>query len=295
MRIGMLTIFMVMTSQSVLAHGTHDVAQAKFVPVALESNRVSITEKGHYRIIQSNGIPKHQTGQFPNSGNPHTITPQDYSFTVTLRPEKTGHSNLSNRTMFGVTLNGVPFDPGTAEFYNNDRRSGWNIEAITGNRNLGLDSNNAHVQPDGSYHYHGIPWGVVGGGPHDGNLMMIGYAADGFPIYMPADKGRGLKSSYRVKNGTRLSGPGGAYDGTYTQDWEYVAGLGDLDDCNGTNINGAYAYVLTAQFPFIPRCFKGTPHESFEKASPGRQQQGGADRRRPPPHMRPGHRPPPPF
>jgi hypothetical protein len=29
------------------------------------------------------------------------------------------------------------------------------------------------------------------------------------------------------------AGPGGNYDGTFVQDWEYAAGTGDLDECNG--------------------------------------------------------------
>jgi hypothetical protein len=32
--------------------------------------------------------------------------------------------------LFGVALNGVGFDPGTAEFWNNDRRGGWNHAAL---------------------------------------------------------------------------------------------------------------------------------------------------------------------
>ena len=47
----------------------------------------------------------------------------------------------------------------------------------------------------------------------DGPMMLAGYAADGFPVYMPTDTGKGYRASYRVKQGTRPSGPGGAYDG----------------------------------------------------------------------------------
>ena len=48
-----------------------------------------------------------------------------------------------------------------------------------------------------------------------------------------------------------------------------MAGLGDLDRCNGRRgvtpefPDGTYYYVLTATLPYIPRCFAGTPDSSF--------------------------------
>ncbi|MEM7197657.1 MAG: YHYH protein, partial [Pseudomonadota bacterium] len=64
-------------------------------------------------------------------------------------------------------------------------------------------------------------------------------------------------------------GPGGTYDGTYIQDYEYVSGLGNLDAQNGATVttvdfpDGTYGYFLTLTFPNIPRAWVGTPHESF--------------------------------
>ena len=46
-------------------------------------------------------------------------------------------------------------------------------------------------------------------------------------------------------------------DGTFLEDWEYVAGSGDLDECNGIIIDGTYAYFLTGGFPYVPRCLNG--------------------------------------
>ena len=83
-----------------------------------------------------------------------------------------------------------------------------------------------------------------------------------------------MQSSYRVRSGSRPSGggnPGGRYDGTFVQDYEYVEGLGDLDECNGALTvsaefpNGTYAYFLTEGFPVVPRCLTGTPDASFQK------------------------------
>lgn len=41
-----------------------------------------------------------------------------------------------------------------------------------------------------------------------------------------------MESSYQLKSGFR-SGPGGPYDGTYVEDYEFVSGLGQLDRYNG--------------------------------------------------------------
>ena len=52
--------------------------------------------------------------------------------------------------------------------------------------------------------------------------------------------------------------------GTLTQDYEYVAGLGDLDECNGrTGVTpefpgGIYHYYVTEGYPYIQRCVKGS-------------------------------------
>ena len=55
---------------------------------------------------------------------------------------------------------------------------------------------------------------------------------------------------------------GTAPDGTYTSDWEYLPGSGDLDECNGTFIEDRYLYLVTNEFPYISRCLKGEFNES---------------------------------
>ena len=90
---------------------------------------------------------------------------------------------------------------------------------------------------------------------------LIGYAADGFEIHY---FGEGVQSSWQLKDGSRPTAPFGEYDGTYVQDWEYVAGSGDLDACNGGMWNGEYTYFATDTFPFFPRCFVGTVSTDFQ-------------------------------
>ena len=260
---------------------------------------VTITKDTQYRYIRSDGLPDHATGTFTNPGNPNRISAKAYRFRIPAKPVPAPQIiPLTNRTLFGVGRNGIPFDPGTAEFYRNDPASGWNYEALSGRIDLGLDDQNAHVQPDGAYHYHGLPAALMGYTP-DGHSRLIGYAADGFPVFAlrgyrePDDPAAGiaeLHSSYRLREGRRSSGPGGEYDGTFDQDYEYVPEAGDLDECNGRFSQapgypeGTYYYVLTREFPYIPRCLKGTPDESFRKSGPprGSGMSGTPGRRGPP-------------
>ena len=248
-------------------------------------SEVSIVVEGNNRIIQSNGIPNHLIGSFPNSGNPHSVTEQSYRYSIPLNPSPSSSISPVGMNTFGVALNGVRFDPSAAEFYKGNRRSGWQYEALSGAVSLGIDESNAHVQPTGSYHYHGLPelyLQELGWSP-DRHSPLVGWAADGFPIYAvygyqdPNDQSSNiieLKSSYRLKSGQRPSGnnqPGGSYDGTFVADYEYVAGLGDLDECNGRYTitpefpNGTYAYFLTNSWPVIPRYFYGEPSKDFQR------------------------------
>lgn len=241
--------------------------------------RVSIEVSGATRTIVSNGIPSHPVGSFPNRGNPHTITPQEYAFTVTTEPARTGATTASRRWLWGVAVNGVPFEAPTAEYWHGKRRGGWNYDALGGAVRLGLDANHAHVQRSGAYHYHSLPTGLMQrlGWKADAHSPLIGWAADGFPIYaVTGDFGNGaqtVRSSHRLKSGARPGGdqPSGAHDGAFVQDWQYVADSGDLDECNGAVTrsaefpNGSYAYFITEGYPFVARCWKGTPDPSFRK------------------------------
>ena len=261
------------------AHHANEAEHA--VLVTWSADAVTVTTEGGSRVIRSSGLPDHKTGDFPNSGNPHTISSQSYVFRAPIEPVKTAATTPGRGYWFGVALNGVPFEPGTAEFWQGDRN--WNYEALSGFINLGLDQNNAHVQPTGAYHYHGIPSPLV-----SEDWSLVGYAADGHPIYV--SKSQTYTSSYVLKQGKRQDhgtpAPSGSFDGTFTADYEYTPGAGNLDECNGVTVDGEYVYVLTDAFPHVPRCFKGTPDDSFRKARGGPR--GG--------HR--GHRPhghPPPF
>ena len=203
------------------------------------------------------------TGAFPNADNPNSISAQAYTF------ELPRHGTVANRPTalvlpqpFGVAVNGVMFDPLAAEWYHRDPASGWTFEAIGPGPSLGLDANLAHVQPSGAYHYHGRPAVLEQLG--SSHSPLVGWAGDGFPVYGgygytdPTDPGSGvteLRSAYRLRTGRRPNGPGGSYDGTYTEDFEFIEESGDLDMASGRfgvtpeYPEGTYYYCLLYTSP----------------------------------------------
>ena len=263
------------------------------------ANEFSITTSGDLRKITANNIPAHDVGLFGNSPgalNPNSITEQNSRYDIDLAPSmansKTYLLNNGPAYSFGILLNGVEVDPVAAEPWphtkpvTNSHNWDWNLEATM--VDIGLDCNTAHVQPTGKYHYHGVPKLYLESITSNSNEMLhVGWAADGYPIYYAygfssADDNSSsmkmLSSSYQLKLGERPgngdSAPCGSYTGVYSADYEYVEGLGDLDECNGREgvtpefPEGTYYYVITNEFPGVPRCFVGTPSNDF-KIGPG--------------------------
>jgi len=241
-------------------------------------NKVTLTVLDDKRIIESNGMPEHKIGQFPVKGNPNTPSEQKFRVELPLKP-KVNDEPTPARGGVGVFLNGVMMDSGTGEFFfpKSEDAKPWNYNALGGAINLGIDANHAHVQPSGKYHYHGLPTGLlkemkVNEKEHS---PIIGWAFDGFPIYGlygyedPKDPNSKIienTSGYRLKEGNRPEqpeGPGGKYDGAFNEDFEYIKGLGTLDECNGRFTitpefpEGTYAYFLTTEWPVLMRNFRG--------------------------------------
>jgi len=258
------------------------------VPVLAEDERIDvgidpvifIVVEDDLRKFTTNEIPSHQVGLFPNESNPNTISSQKGSYQMPENGEKTGSFTSVGLWPMGISIGGVLLDPVADEYYNDDKSSGWTYNGVSDLVDLGMDFNEAHVQPSGAYHYHGLPTSLVEEQDSKKHSEILGYAADGFPIYGrygyakaldSRSKIKNLQPSYTLKSGERESDPGGAYDGTYTQDYEYSEGLGDLDEANGRFgktpdfPNGTYAYFLTDEYPQIPRYLAGTVDTSFSE------------------------------
>lgn len=253
-------------------------AQAVENPTLRVRSEASWSCRHGVRELVANGIPDHPIGQFPNAHNPSELSEQVVRFAASLRPAEAGVTPIAH--VVGFALNGVKFDPSTAGTCS---ASGdctplgdlgpWTLEALGGAFDFGVDANHGHVQPDGSYHYHGMPEGLLTKGR---SMTLVGWAIDGFPIYAryghsdaldPSSPVTVMRSSYRLKTKAEEGRPPTSTlpMGTFTQDYEFVAGSGDLDECNGRFgvtpefPSGIYHYYVTDTWPFAQRCVKGRP------------------------------------
>lgn len=266
---------------------------------------VSISVSNDSCVLTSNNIPNHDF----NDGK-HAFVNQTKEVTqrfVIQRSPRISPSptKISQRTYNGVMLNGVPIDLLSASCYWPSARqanrqgnvpigcsenAAWLVDPLGPSGELGADSHHAHTQPNGSYHYHGNPNAMFDDEPLANGSPVIGFAADGFPIYgsyffdETLGRVRKAKSGYTLKQGKRPGrdqlNPGGRFDGTYLQDWQFT-NAGDLDACNGMVVDGQYGYYVTDQYPWILNCFKGTPDPSFTKSSlMGDHRRPGSEHRR---------------
>jgi hypothetical protein len=238
-----------------------------------------VSIKAGNRLMETNALPNHATGAFPNEGNPNTISAQDKEYSFPIKPAFSGESKWAREP--GVALNGVKFESETAERFVCETGEVYRIEAFQELVDLGLDFNHAHVQPTGAYHYHGIPVELMKALDRGEDLILVGYALDGFQIYY--SKSGKYKPSFQLTKDLR-TGDACSYgnpkhgmdkelnetqaDGTFVSDWEYVVCLGQLDECNGIEVNGQYGYFVTEEYPYLGRCLKGVFKEERRPGPP---------------------------
>lgn len=247
------------------------------------TSRVTWTCTSTTRTMTGNGIPDHPVtmGSFATPISAQNLT-INFRFMPTLGAAAVNTANP------GYALNSVKFDPATAGSCASNATSvnpgggcvaaagtdPWRLEAIGGAFVFGTDESNAHVQPNGQYHYHGLPEAYLTKLNKGQAMTLVGFAVDGFPIYArygyvaATSASSGIKvvtPSYRLKASPDAGRPSVTIFpmGTFTQDYEYAAGSGDLDECNGrTGVtpeypDGIYHYYITATYPYVQRCVKG--------------------------------------
>lgn len=249
---------------------------------------VTIASSVNACTLVSNNIPNHDfndaTAAFATN-----VAEVGHIFDIPRNPTPAPTPTaLDHRTYDGIMLNGVPIDILSAGCYDPDNPMAdpdgnvaigcdidddWLLDPLGVDHKFGVDAHNAHTQPDGSYHYHGHPRAMFDDNPGPDGSPVIGFAADGFPVFgsyfYDTDTGQVRKaiSGYTLRSGQRPSDqddPGGTYDGTYVDDWEWT-GAGDLDECNGMTVNGQYGYYVTDAYPWLMACLTGIPDASFGK------------------------------
>ena len=177
-----------------------------------------------YCNLSSDNIPNHDFND--TSANFRTnVAEIDREFRVQRDPQMAPEISQINRQAWdAVMLNGVVADVKSAGCYkpsesradadgNTEAGCGpndnWMLIPLEYSTKFGADIHNAHVQPDGTYHYHGNPNAMFDDSPSGEGSPVIGFAADGFPIYgsyiLDSLTGNYRKalSGYTLKEGTR--------------------------------------------------------------------------------------------
>ena len=249
------------------------------------------------RMFYANGLPEHLNDEFPNGVNQNTISEQMVigSFPIAPKLDRALNSLHIPNNITGYMLNGIVIDNHTSgscrdfaisqdECNLADETGNWDIEVLALSsliKSFGIDANNAHVNSNGKYHYHGISEELIKSlGSNSSRMTIIGWATDGFPIYSrfgysnPNDTTSPLKrmtSSYQLISTIVDTRPSAvAFPlGTFTQDWMYIHASSDLDECNGRFgvtpefPDGIYHYFAIDEYPFLPRCVKGLAEDNF--------------------------------
>lgn len=265
------------------------------------SGDVVVSIGGSTCTVSVNAIPNHDfndgSASFATDASAQNLTynlPISPSFAASVTSQGIG-------TTEGILLNGVTIDLLPAACYDvgseptgrekigcgaDQNGNPWRYDPMSSLNTFGTDAHNAHTQPSGNYHYHGNPMAMFNQTCGSRPSAVIGFAADGFPIYGGCFKDpstgniRKATPSYVLKNNggarqdvsgytTPIGGVGAVvsnnYDGQFRGDWEYQAGQGDLDECNGMTIDGNYGYYVTDAFPWVVGCFKGSLDNSFTR------------------------------
>ncbi len=221
--------------------------------------------------VSCTDIPSYSIGPWP--GNPNTPANQGFVYKITRSPQQ-NNGTLTQTALghIGVFVNGVSmFNAKDAMSYNNQNIWHQNAVVVEG---PSFDACYGHPAPNSEYHHHQNPicLHTPNGSEH---AEILGYAFDGYPVYGPYAYANGdgsggiakMTSSYRKRSittrttlpdGTVLSpaqyGPAVSTTyplGYYIEDYEYVSGLGSLDEHNGRICvtpeypEGTYAYFVT--------------------------------------------------
>jgi hypothetical protein len=212
----------------------------------------SVTLEERSVTVRSAGISMLYLGPLQSSPNPRQ-TPQEYVIRLPRYPHAATTHPAAPADVTGIFVNGVPIHNQSQGSYQG--RNLWHFDAQFAGRVPAEE-------------LHSLAPGLLEQLARDNRRpAIIGYALDGFPIYGPSAVQR-MHSSYRLRqitartswsNGTKLAeaqyGPpvGEEYPlGAFAEDYEYVAGSGDLDEFNGRFVQtpeypaGTYAYFLSS-------------------------------------------------
>jgi len=263
------------------------------------TNAYCYETSNNVRRCYTNNIPPHSYGPFFGANT--IFASQEFEYAMCQFPTLAGNSTpLSFQNsqqgcgggyIFGVSNEGVNYSPYARLFWVNpltqEENEDYEVEA---DFTLNMDMNGAHINSAQRYHYHNIPAEHFSNNPNineNSHSPIVGYAADGFPMYYKYLYSNPLNnmsdiieftSSYELKTGERpgdgITAPDGIYNGNYVQDYEYIESNSELDACGGRFAitpeypEGTYYYVLTDNWPYIPRCLNGAQVDNSFQIGP---------------------------
>ncbi len=217
------------------ATGTWDAVTKVHVQGSVEwrAASASITTANGKRTIKTNDLPTdHTTGTFPVTStdpaaaydrNPNHIAAQSITWSVPVNPSAASKPSCTSGGPIGVLSDGVLL-------YNALDGEGRDAAA-----HEILDSCGGHPDMSSTYHHHEVPSCILD--KATGQSTLVGYAADGYGIYVERDA-----------HGSLLTNA-------------------SLDACHGRTSavmwNGKrksiYHYDATIEYPYTVSCFYGTP------------------------------------
>ena len=206
--------------------------------------KYTVTVSGNTRTITTNDLPiNHDTGVFPISTtdqayqydhNPNHIQAQATTWLLPANPTAAVNPGCTRDGPIGILTDGV-----------------FLFNALDAqNRDAGateiLDNWQGHPQSGGVYHHHTVPNFMLNAAKAKNSSTLIGYALDGYGIYIERDK-----------NGNLLTNA-------------------NLDECHGRTsevmwngkLTDIYHYDATLEYPYTIGCFHGTPI-TINHAGPG--------------------------
>jgi hypothetical protein len=186
-------------------------------------------DNNSFMRIQSNGLPFHSIGAFPNANNTNSVDEQNFDQTIIYRGGVNIPSTTSIPTSYkivGFAMNGVPiYSTNAAQGGNPAPPAGFNYDSNHSSYLSGKDQYDGYPDEDNVYHYTtGKGWNgwteinkELSKGNYynndlyhdDGHSKILGVALDGYPIYGPVgyidptDANSGTKvisSGYRLKS-----------------------------------------------------------------------------------------------
>ena len=226
---------------------TNDCPSAHFLDVSTYTQgaiqpQLNVTCTADTVIVESNGIPNFEFVQI----TPTALQAQSHRWQFPLQPTLAdAPTDIPLLGPIAVAVNGLPiYGP----------NEGGNLGYGDPYLDQILDYCNGHTGPRGEYHFHARPDCLFE--DMEGNVsLVIAYAFDGYPILAPyicvdtvCSQTKEVQSSWQRTSNAK-------------EDWsahEYVAGSGDLDQCNGlTGPDGSYRYYATDTFPYFLGCYRG--------------------------------------